>query len=192
MSEGRTLEILEASGALLEGHFRLSSGLHSGEYCQCARALERPRLAEELGRMLADLFRDDAVDAVVAPALGGIVIGHEVARALGARSLFAERDEGVMRLRRGFRIEPGERVLVIEDVVTTGGSVREVAALVGDAGGTVVGFGFILDRSAEPPDLCAPARSLLRRAMRAHAPEECPLCKGGVPLTRPGSRAAVG
>lgn len=189
MTDGaRTLAILEDSGALLEGHFRLSSGMHSGEYCQCARALERPDLAEELGRMLGELFREEKIDLVVAPALGGIVIGHEVARALGVRSLFAEREDGAMRLRRGFRIEPGERVLVIEDVVTTGGSVREVADLVRDAGAAVAGFGFILDRSAEPLDLGAPARALLRRAMRAHAPDDCPLCAGGVPLTRPGSR----
>lgn len=189
MNARRTLEILEASGALMEGHFRLSSGLHSGEYCQCARALERPELAEELGRMLAGLFRDESADLVIAPALGGIIIGHEVARALGVRSLFAEREDGAMRLRRGFRIRPGDRAIVIEDVVTTGGSVREVADLVRESGAEVVGFGFIVDRSAEPPDLGAPARSLLRRTMRAHEPDACPLCAGGVPIAKPGSRA---
>ncbi|MCK4681281.1 orotate phosphoribosyltransferase, partial [bacterium] len=123
----RTVELMLKSGALMRGHFKLTSGLHSDEYCQCAKVLERPEVAEELGRMLADLFRNEEVDVVVSPAIGGIVIGHEVARALGVRSLFAERSETGMAFRRGFRIEPSERVLIIEDVVTTGGSVRAVA-----------------------------------------------------------------
>jgi orotate phosphoribosyltransferase len=184
----RTLELLIESGSLLDGHFKLSSGLHSGEYCQCARALERPEIAQELGRMLADLFRDVAIDVVASPALGGILIGHEVAKALGVRSIFAERHEGEMTFRRGFAVAHGERVLVVEDVVTTGGSVREVAALVEKSGARVAGFGFILDRSARTPDLGAPARSLLGRHMEAHEPERCPLCAQGVPVAKPGSR----
>ena len=122
----RVLALMIETKALLVGHFRLTSGRHSGEYFQCARILERPDAAEELGRMLAERFRDDAVDVVVAPALGGIIVGHEVARALGVRSIFAEREDGAMTLRRGFHLKPGERVLVVEDVVTTGGSVKEV------------------------------------------------------------------
>ncbi len=185
----RAVELMLRSGALMKGHFRLTSGLHSDEYCQCARVLERPEVAEELGVMLAAEFRNDEVDAVVSPAIGGIVIGHEVARALGVRSLFAERGDGGMQLRRGFRIEPGERVLIIEDVVTTGGSVREVAEAVSAAGGRVVGFGFIMDRSTAPLDLPAPTRALLAgREMAVFEPDECPLCRAGVPVVKPGSR----
>ncbi|MBM3307044.1 MAG: orotate phosphoribosyltransferase [Candidatus Eisenbacteria bacterium] len=184
----RVLELLAESGALLKGHFRLSSGRHSDEYCQCARVLERPEAAEELGAMLAELFVGDDVDAVVSPALGGIIIGHEVARALGVRCLFAEREDGRMTLRRGFALREGERALIIEDVRTTGGSVLEVAEVVRAAGAVVAGFGFILDRSREPRDLGAPARALARRPMESHEPERCPLCADGVPVVKPGSR----
>jgi orotate phosphoribosyltransferase len=184
----RVVELLAESGALLTGHFKLSSGRHSGEYCQCARALERPEAAEELGAMLAELFLDDHVDVVVSPALGGIIIGHEVARALGVRSLFAEREGGKMTLRRGFSLHDGERALIIEDVRTTGGSVLEVAEVVRAGGGTVAGFGFILDRSQDAGDLGAPARALARRRMESHEPERCPLCARGVPIEKPGSR----
>lgn len=187
-TEERTLELLRGSGSLLQGHFKLTSGLHSSEYCQCARALERPEVALELGRMLAGLFPNLAIDIVASPALGGILVGHEVARSLRVRSIFAERQEGEMTLRRGFAVAPGERVLIVEDVMTTGGSVREVAALVVGSGARVVGFGFILDRSASTPDLGAPVRSLLRRHMEAHEPDRCPLCAAGVPIAKPGSR----
>ncbi len=188
-AQRRAAEILEQTHALMEGHFVLSSGRHSGEYCQCARALERPEHAEELGRMLADLFRDEAVDVVVSPAIGGIIIGHEVARALGVRSLFAERENGKMALRRGFRLAPGERVLIVEDVVTTGGSVKEVAELVQASGAAVVGFGFILDRSGGVLDLGAPTRSLHAANMKSYPPDECPICRaGGPPAVKPGSR----
>jgi orotate phosphoribosyltransferase len=185
----RTVDLMVRSGALQRGHFRLTSGLHSDEYCQCARVLEDPEASAELGRMLADLFEGEDIDVVVSPAIGGIVIGHEVARALGARSIFAERVEGAMTLRRGFRVDPAERVLIVEDVVTTGGSVREVAAAVREAGATIVGFGFIMDRSPEPLDLPAPTRALLEgRKMQVYRPEECPLCEAGVPIEKPGSR----
>jgi orotate phosphoribosyltransferase len=184
----RVVELLAESGALLTGHFKLSSGRHSDEYCQCARVLERPEAAEELGAMLAELFLDDHVDVVVSPALGGIIIGHEVARALGVRSLFAEREGGKMTLRRGFSLHDGERALIIEDVRTTGGSVLEVAEVVRAAGGTVAGFGFILDRSQDAKDLGAPTRALARRRMESHEPERCPLCARGVPIEKPGSR----
>jgi orotate phosphoribosyltransferase len=185
----RTLEILKEAGALMEGHFVLTSGRHSGQYCQCIRALERPEYAEELGRMIADLFRDERVDVVVAPALGGIVIGYEVARALKVRSMFAERVEGDMILRRGFKVNPGERVLIVEDVVTTGGSVREVASLVREAGGEVVGFGFIMDRSGGGADLGGPARALHTAAMESYEASACPLCATGeIEPVKPGSR----
>ncbi len=184
----RVLALMIETKALLVGHFRLTSGRHSGEYFQCARIVERPLAAEELGRMLADRFREDAVDVVVAPALGGIIVGHEVARALGVRSIFAEREGGAMTLRRGFFLRPGERVLVVEDVVTTGGSVKEVASLVREAGGELVGFGFLVDRSLDPPGLGARSESLLRRRIDSYEPDHCPLCLEGVPVTKPGSR----
>lgn len=190
--EERTLRALNETGAISEGHFRLSSGRHSGEYCQCARALERPEVAEELGRMLADLFRDEAIDVVVSPALGGIVIGHEVARSLGVRSIFAERRGGEMTLRRGFSVAPEERVLIVEDVVTTGGSVREVAGLVSTLGAKVAGFGFILNRSGGEPDLGAQAKALLARDMESYEEGDCPLCSAGVPIVKPGSRPESG
>jgi len=180
--------IVEATGALFSGHFRLTSGRHSGEYFQCARALELPEHAERLGQLLADRFSDDRVDVVVAPALGGVIIGYEVARSLGVRFLFAERQEGRMTLRRGFAIKPGERALIIEDVVTTGGSVKEVAELTRAAGADIVGFGFIVDRSMSNPGLSPRAESLLRRVAESYEPEDCPLCKQGVPIVKPGSR----
>jgi orotate phosphoribosyltransferase len=185
----RAVDLMVRSGALMRGHFKLTSGLHSDEYCQCAKVLEHPQMAEELGVMLADLYRDDAVDVVVSPAIGGIVIGHEVARSLGVRALFAERTESGMAFRRGFRIEPGERVLIIEDVVTTGGSVREVAEAVSAAGGKTVGFGFVMDRSRQPLDMPAPTRALIEgREMQVYQPDACPLCEAGVPVEKPGSR----
>jgi len=185
----RVIDLLSASGALMSGHFRLSSGLHSDEYCQCAKVAEHPEISEELGRMLADLFRDDRVDVVVSPAIGGIVIGYEVARALGVRAIWAERVDGVMTLKRGFAVAPGERVLVIEDVVTTGGSVREVAGAVKGAGAEIVGFGFIMDRSRQPLDLPGPTKALLEgREMKTYDPTDCPLCEEGVPVVKPGSR----
>ncbi|MFH1690845.1 MAG: orotate phosphoribosyltransferase [Candidatus Eisenbacteria bacterium] len=185
----RTVELMVRSGALMRGHFRLTSGLHSDEYCQCAKVLEHPEMAAELGGMLADLYRNAQVDVVVSPAIGGIVIGHEVARALGVRSLFAERGESGMSFRRGFRIAPGDRVLIIEDVVTTGGSVKEVAEAVAAAGGKTVGFGFIMDRSRQPLDLPGSTKALLEgRQLEVYEPDNCPLCEAGVPIEKPGSR----
>jgi orotate phosphoribosyltransferase len=186
----RVTDLMKASGALMKGHFRLSSGLHSDEYCQCAKVAEHPEISEELGRMLADLFRDDRVDVVVSPAIGGIVIGYEVARALGVRAIWAERADGAMALRRGFGVSPGERVLIIEDVVTTGGSVREVAQVVKEAGAEIVGFGFIMDRSRQPLDLPGPTKALLEtRDMKTYDPDTCPLCADGIPVVKPGSRS---
>jgi orotate phosphoribosyltransferase len=185
----RVTDLMKASGALMKGHFRLSSGLHSDEYCQCAKVAEHPEISEELGRMLADLFRGDHVDVVVSPAIGGIVIGYEVARALGVRAIWAERTDGAMALRRGFGVRPGERVLIVEDVVTTGGSVREVAQVVKEAGAEIVGFGFIMDRSREPLNLPGPRKALLEtRDMKTYDPDTCPLCAEGIPVVKPGSK----
>lgn len=184
-------EAMKRTGVLKEGHFILSSGRHSARYMQCAQLLQHPAEAEEAGRAIASLFRDAKVDVVVGPALGGVIIAHETARALGVRCLFAERKEGTMTLRRGFTIQPGERVLLVEDVVTTGGSVQEVAKLVKALNGKVVGIGSIVDRSKGQKPFQVPFRSLLEFTMETHAPNDCPLCKEGIPVEKPGSRHSV-
>ncbi|GIX47902.1 MAG: orotate phosphoribosyltransferase [Candidatus Tectimicrobiota bacterium] len=184
----QVLHLLRTTGALLEGHFLLSSGLHSDRYVQCARLLQYPPHAEALGRWLAARFAGAAVRAVVSPALGGILIGHEVARALGARALFGEREAGVMTLRRGLELQPGERVLVVEDVITTGGSVREVLALVARHGGEAVGVGAILDRSGGQVRFAVPLHALATLEVPVYSPQDCPLCRQGRPLSKPGSR----
>ncbi|MDI6906211.1 MAG: orotate phosphoribosyltransferase [Thermoanaerobacterales bacterium] len=181
--------MLEASGALLSGHFLLTSGRHSAQYIQCAQVLKHPRYAEALGRALAASYADHGIDLVVGPALGGVIIAHEVARALDTPCLFAERDaNGRMALRRGFTVERGQRVLVVEDVITTGGSVREVIDLVRDAGGEAEGVGVIVDRSGGRVDFGVPLTALLTTSIATFTPEGCPLCAaGGVPV-KPGSR----
>jgi len=187
------LEVFREAGALLEGHFLLSSGLHSPKYLQCALVLQDPARAERLCSRLARAFADDRVETVVGPAMGGILVAYELARALGATAIFAEREEGRMRLRRGFRIEPGERVLLAEDVVTTGGSLREVLALVREAGAEVVGVAALVDRtSGRDPAFGMPLTALVQLDVPTHVPEECPLCREGVPVVKPGSRTAAG
>lgn len=185
------LGLLEASGALLRGHFRLSSGLHSPAYVQCARLLEDPGRARRVGRGLAQRLAPYAPDSVLSPALGAILIGHETAAALGVRFQFAERDGGAMVLRRGFALAPGERVVVVEDAVTTGGSTRETAAAARAAGAEVVAVGAILDRSdrrggTHPFDV--PFESLVSLDLPTYRPEDCPLCREGSPAVKPGSR----
>jgi len=176
------------TGAYLKGHFRLTSGLHSGEYLQSALVLQHPILAEQLGRALAERMPKGQV--VASPALGGLIIGHEVARAMGARFLFTERDASAkMTLRRGFSLRPGEIAVVVEDVVTTGGSTREVIELLQAAGVQVIGVGSIIDRSGGRVDLGVPRVALATLDAGAWAPEDCPLCKQGVPVEKPGSRA---
>ncbi|MCX7895486.1 MAG: orotate phosphoribosyltransferase [Thermoanaerobaculum sp.] len=184
-----SLDDMRAVGAYLSGHFLLSSGLHSPNYLQCALYLASPAAAEAAGRQLAARLRGHAPNLVVAPALGGIVIGHEVARALGVRFFFTERWEGVMTLRRGFAVPPNARVLVVEDVVTTGGSTREVMAVVEGQGGIVVGVGAIVNRSGqENPFAPLPFAALLEVQIPTYPPETCPLCQQGLPLEKPGSR----
>lgn len=186
---GITLEDMTHAGAYLEGHFRLSSGLHSPRYLQCALYLAEPARAEAAGRQLAARLKAQAVQAVVSPALGGVIIGHEVARALGVPFLFTERTEGAMALRRGFTVEPGWRVLVVEDVVTTGGSTREVMDLVRKQGGVVVGVGSIVNRSGqENPFAPLPFSALLAVEVPTWPAEACPLCAAGQPVVKPGSR----
>ncbi len=181
--------LLEETGALMRGHFVLSSGLHSPEYWQCARLLERPEICEKVSRALADLARGFEPDLVMAPALGAVVFGYEVARLLGARYVFAERGpEGKMALRRGFSVRPGERVVVVEDVVTTGGTTRELLELVREGGGEPCGVVAIVDRSGGNVSFGLPFKALLTVEAVAYKPEECPLCKRGIPAEKPGSK----
>jgi orotate phosphoribosyltransferase len=191
---GITLEDMTAAGALLEGHFKLSSGRHSSRYMQCALYLAEPARAEAAGRQLAARLKNAAAQVVVAPALGGVIIGHEVARALvDVPFYFTERAEGEMVLRRGFAVEPGSRVLVVEDVVTTGGSTREVMDVVSRQGGVVVGVAAIVNRSGqENPFAPLPFTALLTVEVPSWPPEACPLCASGVPIAKPGSRPDAG
>jgi orotate phosphoribosyltransferase len=175
-------------GALLEGHFRLTSGLHSSGYLQCALVLQHPREAEACGVEIAAKVRELNPQVVLSPALGGIVIGQEVGRALGVRALFAERQDGRLTLRRGFSLEPGERVLVVEDVVTTGGSTRETIDVARAAGATVAGAAAIIDRSGGQQNLDVPFHALAVVSLPTYQPEECPLCAAGQPAVKPGSR----
>jgi orotate phosphoribosyltransferase len=189
---GSTLETFRATGAYLSGHFRLTSGLHSPAYLQCALVLQHPRYAAELGGLLAEALRKIApepVGLVVSPALGGLIIGHEVARALGARFIFTERDENKkMTLRRGFTVTPGEAALVVEDVITTGGSTRDVVEALRAAGARTLAAGSIVDRSGGRADVGAPRVSLVTLEVVAYDPAECPLCARGLPVVKPGSR----
>ncbi len=182
------LGLLRQTGAYATGHFLLSSGLHSPVYVEKFRLLERPALAGEVLGRLAARFVQDRVSVVVGPTTGGIMVAYEVARHLGARAIFAEREGGRRALRRGFSIAPGERTLVVEDVVTTGLSVREVLEVVKERGGDVVGVGVMIDRSGGRVDFGVRTECLLRTSIDAYDPEECPLCKANIPLVDPGSR----
>jgi orotate phosphoribosyltransferase len=186
------LKIFEENEALLNGHFLLTSGLHSSRYLQCALVLQHPAAAETLCSALAGKARQDArigsIDLVVAPALGGVIVAHEVARALGVRALFTERQEGSMTLRRGFSVRPGERCLVVEDVVTTGGSTREVIETVRALGGVPVGAGSLIDRSGGSVDLGVPRHALAVLDVPTYQPDQCPMCKEGSTAVKPGSR----
>jgi orotate phosphoribosyltransferase len=192
------LKMFESAGAIRHGHFELSSGLHSGMYVQCALVLQYPRFAERLGQALAALFSDARIDAVVSPAIGGLIIGQEVARALpeprkshggGAPAIFVERDaSGMMTLRRGFSLGSDQHVLVVEDVWTTGGSTQEAIRVVEEAGARVVAAGALIDRSGGEIDFEVEAQSLLQLPIASYEPEDCPLCRGGSVAIKPGSR----
>lgn len=191
MSQDEWRQLLEHAGALRQGHFELSSGRHSTTYVQCALVMQFPESAERLGRALAGEFHGIAIDAVASPALGGILVGHEVARSLGVRAVFVERDaSGQMALRRGFSFRPGERVLVVEDVWTTGGSTRETIAVVEETGGRAVAAGALIDRSGGRLEFLVPTRALLEMNVPSYDPEDCPLCRLGNAPTLPGSRFA--
>jgi orotate phosphoribosyltransferase len=191
MTRDEILDLFRRSGALLEGHFRLTSGLHSPGYLQCALVLSQPDSAEALGRALAERIRRVRPTAVLSPAIGGIVIGQEVGRALGVRALFAERQDGQLTLRRGFTLSERDRVLVVEDVLTTGGSTRETMEVAKAAGAQVVGAASIVNRSGGPVKLAGfdvSFESLLDYALPTYEPDKCPLCAQGLPVVKPGSR----
>jgi orotate phosphoribosyltransferase len=185
------VELFRQTGAYLSGHFLLTSGLHSAAYLQCARVLQHPEHAAALGGRLAEALRNLAPEAsvVVSPAMGGLIIGHEVARALGVRHIFTERgDDRKMMLRRGFAVEPGERAVVVEDVITTGVSTREVIELLRAAGAEALAAGSIIDRSGGAADVSVPRAALATLSVETWKPEDCPLCRQGVPAVKPGSR----
>jgi len=187
------LELFRSTGAYLQGHFRLTSGLHSSEYLQSALVLQHPAAAEKLGRLIAEAIRKLTpvpIELVVSPALGGLIIGHEVARALGTRFLFLERDAatGKMQLRRGFTVAAGQTAVVIEDVITTGGTTVDVVDILRSAGANVLAAGSIIDRSGGKADVGVPRSALVTMHVAAHYPEACPMCQKGIPVVKPGSR----
>jgi orotate phosphoribosyltransferase len=187
----QVIDQFRTTGALLEGHFQLSSGLHSTVYLQCALVLQFPEKAESFGRAIAEQYRGQGIQLVASPAIGGIVIGHEVARALGARFVWTEREAGDMTLRRGFTVAPGEKTLVVEDVITTGGSTRETIEALKRVGADVVGAASIIDRSAGSADVGVPLTSLASLKVLSVGVSECDACKLGEPVVKPGSRKAA-
>jgi orotate phosphoribosyltransferase len=192
MTSTEVLDRFTRLGALLEGHFRLSSGLHSPNYLQCALVLQHPAEAEALGRALgaelAARLGHDTPTAVLSPALGGLIIGHEVARALGVRAIFAERADGMLTLRRGFDLAPADRVVIVEDVLTTGGSTRETMEVAKQKGAAVVAAAAVINRSGSPSPVDVPFVALASLTPPTYKPDACPMCQQGIPVTKPGSR----
>ena len=191
MEHEAVLDQFRRLGALLEGHFKLSSGLHSPAYLQCALVLQHPAEAERLGRALAAKLGAVHATAVLSPALGGLIIGHEVARALGVKAIFAERADGVLTLRRGFDLAAGDRVVVVEDVVTTGGSTRETMDVARARGAAVVAAASVINRSGSPSPVDVPFAALAEITPPTWQPDACPLCARGVAVTKPGSRPGM-
>lgn len=189
ITQDRIIEILKEAGVLLEGHFLLTSGKHSNKYLQCAKIFRHTKYSEELCKALAEQFEDDNVEVVIGPAMGAVQMAYEVSRHLNVENYFAEREDGKMVLRRGFVITPGMRCLLVEDVVTTGGSVREVIELVKEAGGVVVGVGSVVDRTGGEIDFSVPYKSVISMKVESWEADYCPLCKEGkIDLVKPGSR----
>jgi orotate phosphoribosyltransferase len=188
LPKDQIIDIFRETKALLEGHFQLTSGLHSNQYFQCAKVLQYPKYLDLLAGEIAKHFEYSEIEVVLSPAIGGIVVGTEVGRMLGVRTLFTERQDGKMELRRGFEVHPSERCLVVEDVVTTGGSVFEVVDIVKRAKGTLAGVGYIVDRSNGKVKFESKYFSVLQLDVVAYKPEECPMCKQGSPVVKPGSR----
>jgi len=188
LSNEQVLQIFKDSGALLEGHFKLTSGLHSGQYLEKFQVLQWPKYTELLCKEIAERFKNDSIQVVVGPVTGGIILAYEVAKKLGVRGIFTEREEGKMALRRGFKIGPGERVLIVEDIITTGGSVFEVLEALKPSGGNIIGVGLLADRSGGKIDFGVKKEALLTLKVENYQPEKCPLCAKGVPLTKRGSK----
>ena len=191
MTSAQVLDVFTQCGALLDGHFQLSSGLHSPGYLQCALVLQHPDHAAKLGAALATHGRVWTPQVVLSPALGGLIIGYEVARALGVRAVFAERRDGRLTLRRGFQLAPGERILVVEDVITTGKSTREAIDVARDHGGDVVGAAAVINRGGPDLDVNVHFETLTEVSWPTYAPSDCPLCADGLPITQPGSGSGL-
>jgi len=192
ISKERVVEILKEAGVLLEGHFLLTSGRHSNKYLQCAKIFRNTKYSEELCANLAEQFKNDNVELVIGPAMGAVQMAYEVSRHLKCENFFTEREDGVMTLRRGFAVNPGQRVLVVEDVVTTGGSVREVIDIVNRAGGKVVGVGVVVDRTGGKIDFGVPIKSVISLNVESWNADECPICKAGSPApVKLGSRKKI-
>lgn len=187
-NQEQVLEIFARTGVLLEGHFRLTSGLHAAKYLQCAQLLQYPNEAGPLCEQLADYFRDAGATVVAGPATGGIILAYEVAKSLGVKNIFGERENGVMTFRRGFKVEPTDKVLVLEDVVTTGGSVKELIDCVRQAGAEVIGVASLVNRSGGRVDFGVPFKSLVNLDIKTYQPDDCPMCKAGSIAYKPGSR----
>ena len=188
MTNEQKIEILKEIEVMLEGHFLLTSGRHSDKYMQCAKLFQYPKYSEMFSKELCDHFKKENIDIVVGPAIGGIILAYEVSRQLNVKNVFAERENGEMCLRRGFNVLPGQNVLIVEDVVTTGGSVKEVISLMKEIGANVVGVGSIVDRSAGKTDFGCPFFAVLSMEIKSYTPDECPICKKNLPLVKPGSR----
>lgn len=188
MTNDQALELMREAGSLWEGHFLLTSGKHSARYLQCAKIFQNTKYSEKFCSELAEKYKNDNIDIVIGPAMGAVQMAYEVSRHLGVPNFFAERENGVMTLRRGFVVNPGQRVLIVEDVVTTGGSVREVMKIVEEAGGIVAGVGSIADRTGGKIDFGVPFKSVLSIEIEAFEADNCPLCKAGTPVVKPGSK----
>ncbi|MGI5859558.1 MAG: orotate phosphoribosyltransferase [Tepidanaerobacteraceae bacterium] len=191
MTREEILKLFSDTGVLKTGHFLLTSGRHSDKYLQCAQLLQYPQATEKACRQLTEYLKGMNIQTVIGPAMGGIILSYEMGRQLDVRSIFAEREDGKMALRRGFAVKPGERVLVVEDVVTTGGSVKEVISLIKEVGGEVVAVAALVDRSGGKAAFGVPAYYLLDLQVESYSPEECPLCKKGMPVVKPGSRKNI-
>jgi len=190
LNQQEAIDIFTRSGALMEGHFKLTSGRHSNRYMQCAQVLQYPQFTEQLALHIAEKYADEKIDMVIGPAMGGIIVAYEVARQLKVPGIFCERENGQMALRRGFSIDPGSRLLVVEDVVTTGGSVMEVMEIVRGAGGVVAGVAVLVDRSAGKVDFGVPTEAVLTMDIESWLPDDCPLCRDGQgEAIKPGSRS---
>lgn len=188
MNREDILKVLEEAGVLLKGHFLLTSGKHSERYLQCAQLFKDPEYSRIISKELVEKYKEEKIDLVVGPAVGGIILAYEVARQLNVRNIFMERENGKMTLRRGFDIKEGERVLVVEDVVTTGGSVKEVIDVIKEMGGTIIGVGSIVDRSSNNRKFEEELKSVIKFNIETFEPENCPICKEGKPVVKPGSR----